>query len=314
MKRWLMGGGAVLMATTVATVLVVCTASKGGGNATSGTQFGAQRKDAPAAANGAAAPAGPASGGLSAGSGGHGVLQGAKAPLGDGSAKIRVAQVTVDIRRGGVAAAADRAESIALGVGGEVDGDDRTAGRNATASLQRRVPPESLPTVLTQLAALGHESSRQVSTTDVTEKVADVDSRVTSARQSIARLRTLYANAAKVSDIIAIESELNDREADLESLEAQQRALLQQTSMATITLTLQTVAKAVVPPKPKHHRSGFLGGLERGWDGFVAAARWIAIAVGTLLPFLVLLALLGIAGRFAWRRRPHPAPTPTPSE
>ena len=53
-------------------------------------------------------------------------------------------------------------------------------------------------------------------------------SRVASAQQAIVRLRTLYGKAAKVRDVIAIEGELNSREADLESLQAQQRALAAQ--------------------------------------------------------------------------------------
>jgi hypothetical protein len=181
--------------------------------------------------------------------------------------------------------------------------------------LVLRVPPPSLTSVLDQLSGLGKERSRQLSTTDVTQKVADVDSRVRSAQDSIVRLRALYDGAKKVADVIAIEQELNDREANLESLQAQQRALARQTAMATVTLTLQTAA--VTPAKPAHHQSrgGFVGGLERGWHGFVAAASWFATALGTLLPFLLLLALLGVVGRVVWRRLPRrPAPVPAPSE
>lgn len=311
MRRWLVGAGALL----AGVLLVGCTASSNGGggkNAASGLDeaAGAKPPIAANAAGGAAGPNGDVTGATSR-------AQGSARLLADDSAKIRVAQMTVDVARGRVASAADRAEAIALGVGGEVDTDDRSSGRYATASLLLRVPPSSLTSVLGQLGRLGHERSRQLSTTDVTEKVADVNSRVASAQQAIVRLRTLYANATKVSDVIAVESELNQRESDLESLQAQQRALQRQTSLASITLTLQT-AKAVAKPATKHHhsRSGFVGGLSRGWDGFVSAAKWVATAVGTLLPFLVLLALLAVAARIAWRRRPHPAPmpTPTPSE
>jgi len=310
MRRWLVGAGALL----AGMLLVGCTSGSNGG-----ASNGAAHLDSVA---GAKAPAADAGGGAAGPAGSNGsVVGGAPRPpasarlLADDSAKIRVAQMTVDIPRGKVAGAADRAEAIALGVGGEVDTDDRSSGRYATASLLLRVPPSSLTSVLGQLGGLGKEQSRQLSTTDVTEKVADVNSRVASAQQAIVRLRALYANATKVSDVISVESELSQRESDLESLQAQQRALQRQTSLASITLTLQT-AKAVAKPAPKHHhsRSGFVGGLTRGWDGFVTAAKWVATAVGTLLPFLVLLALLGIAGRIAWRRRPHPAPVPTPSE
>ena len=309
MRRWLVGAGALL----AGVLLVGCTASSNGGagkNA-AGAMEAASGANAPAAAD-AAGGAGTKNDAVT---GTTNRPPGSTRLLADDSAKIRVAQMTVDIARGKVAEAADRAESIALGVGGEVDTDDRSSGRYATASLLLRVPPSSLTSVLGQLGRLGHEESRQLSTTDVTERVADVNSRVASAQQAIARLRALYSSATKVGDVISVESELSQRESDLESLQAQQRALQRQTSLASITLTLQT-AKAVAKPAPrKHHhsRSGFVGGLSRGWDGFVAAAKWVATAVGTLLPFLVLLALLAVAARIAWRRRPHPAPAPVPT-
>jgi acetolactate synthase regulatory subunit len=290
MRRTTVIAGLVLAVGTLAACTQSAASKSGGGNLNAAA--GGVRAAAPSAT-----PSPPANGGSYQ-------LVG-KLPLDDGSAKIRVAEMTVEVRRGPVAAAADRAGGIAIGVGGEVDADQRTSGKNATASLQLRVPPVALTSVLRQLGALGHEVSRQVSTTDVTEKVADVDSRVASARGSIARLRALYAQARKVGDVIAVESELGTREADLESLEAQQRTLSRQTSMATISLSLQT-AQPVVAAKRAEHRGGFLGGLERGWHGFAEAASWAAAAAGTVLPFLALLALVGLGARMVWRR-PRPS-------
>ncbi|MFN2563087.1 MAG: DUF4349 domain-containing protein [Jatrophihabitans sp.] len=235
-------------------------------------------------------------------------------------AKIRTAQLTVAVAKAAqVAGQADRAAQITIGVGGEVDSDDRVSGPAATAEMQFRVPPARLRSVLAQLAALGKEKSRALSTTDVSERVADVDSRVQSARDAIARLRVLYSSATKIGEIITVEGELSSREADLESLEAQQRTLARQTAMAVITLTLQTAPKtAVAKPHTTHkHHSGFVGGLHRGWDGFVAAGNGVATGFGTLLPFLVLILVLGVAGRVAWRRIPRrtgPGPSPAPAE
>lgn len=240
--------------------------------------------------------------------------------LTDPKALIRTAQLTVSVKDGaGVAAQADRAAQIARGAGGDVYADNRSGGDKPSASMTLKVPPETLNTVLAQLAALGKEESRQLSTRDVTTEVADIDARVTSARESIARLRLLFGKATRIGDIIAIESELAQRQANLESLEAQQRTLAAQTSMATVNLTLTAAA-------PVNHESnddrGFLGGLAAGWRHFADAAVWTATAVGAALPFLVFAAL--VAGALLWLRRrvhrvlpppaaPAPAPTPTPT-
>jgi hypothetical protein len=235
----------------------------------------------------------------------------------DSALRIRAAQMTVGVQRSGsVGAQADQAILIAQQAGGEVDADDRTSGAHATATLQLRVPPAALEPTLTALAKLGAEQRRQLSTTDVTQRVADVNARVTSAASAIVQLRRLYTQAQKIADVISIENELSKREADLESLQAQQRALSRQTSMATITLTLVTARKhAAAPPQQRHHsRGGFLGGLERGWHGFTAAAGWMADAFGTVLPFLLVLLALGVGVRWLGPRLPRlprrRAPTP----
>jgi hypothetical protein len=220
--------------------------------------------------------------------------------LADTGAKIRIGYLKVAVKgAANVAVKADAADTIAAEAGGEVDGDDRTNGRHASATLELRVPPAQLQPTLHKLSNLGRELGRQLSTTDVTQQVADVHSRVLSAQDSIARLQKLFRSAHKVGDVIQIEDELSSREASLESLQARQRSLAAQTSLATINLTLVTAAKkkAVVSHKPAKKRGGFIGGLKRGWDGFTAAASWVAGAVGTVLPFVALLLILSVAAR-----------------
>ncbi|MGH8862426.1 MAG: DUF4349 domain-containing protein [Jatrophihabitantaceae bacterium] len=238
-----------------------------------------------------------------------------------GTAKIRTVDMSVQVRRGvSVADQANAAEAIALGAGGEVDADERSSGRYAEATIVLRVPPEQLTATLTQLGRLGIEQSRHLTTQDVTSKVADVNSRVISAREAIARLRVLYQRAVKIADVINIESELSQRESDLESLESQQRALTAETATATITLTLTSPPRAVkhaVPPKKHHDRNGFLGGLQDGWHAFATGAGAVATAVGAILPFAVVLLIVGLAGRLLWPRlRPtrRPAPVPAPPQ
>lgn len=327
-RRWYVAGG-------ILSVLVVgaCSHSSGGSDTAAGgaalAPAGAQGLNRPQAA----VPSKPAyADSLTRGSA-HGVAAAPVASSGQGSGravdslplvnggyKIEVARMAVAVKgAANVATQANAATTIAEGAGGEVDRDDRTSGPHASASMLLRVPPDALDDTLNQLARLGTEKYRSQSVTDVTQKVADVSSRVHSAQESIARLRVLFRHATKIGAIIEIESELNSREADLESLEAQQRALARETSMASITLSLVTAEKKVAPTKPakKHHDNAFVGGLKDGWDGFTAAAAWVAQVIGTLLPFIVLFFVLGVGLRLAWprlRRQHVPTPAPTPSE
>lgn len=218
--------------------------------------------------------------------------------------RIRTVNLTVAVKGAkNIAGRADRAESLVLAAGGDVDSDERSTGPDASAQLRLRVPPASLGRVVDALAALGTEVTRSATSRDVTAQVADVTSRVGSATRAIARLRLLYSHASKVGEIISIEDDLSSREADLESLQAQQRALSHQVEKATVVLDLQTASAVVTPPAPP--RQGFVGGLQRGWHNFVAAATAVAGGIGTALPFLVLgLLVLGVL-RLAWPRLAH---------
>lgn len=206
-----------------------------------------------------------------------------------------------------VSVAAGRAETVVTEAGGRTDADDRDAPRGSrpTASLTLRVPNTAVPTVMNRLAALGHVGDRRLSTRDVTQDVADVDSRVTSSRAAIRTLRALYARATKVSDIIRIEATLSQREAQLEAFEARARSLGSQVALASITLELTQRRAAVAPVEHQPQRGGFVGGLDRGWHAFTAAASGVAVAFGAVLPFLLVLVVIG-AGVLVVRRRWRP--------
>lgn len=202
-----------------------------------------------------------------------------------------------------------QARGIALGAGGYT-GQEATGEDLATLSLA--VPADRLDPVLDQLSHLGSSMvKRELNTQDVTEQVVDVEARLATQRKSVERIRALLSQATSVSDITSIESELTSRESALESLEQQRNSLAGSVAMATVAMSVRSVA-APPPPAPED-RSGFLGGLAGGWDAFLTFGGGLLTVVGAIAPFLVILVPLGWAGwRLNRRRRPaKPAPVPT---
>lgn len=241
------------------------------------------------------------------GGGGTAGEPGTALPLGPGALDrdiVVTAELTVrsvDVQRD-----ADRAAQQATTLGGLVSGDIRGGtGDQETADLVLRVPPERVDQLLDALAGLGEEIGRSVRTEDVTTVKADIDSRVQSLQASLDRVRALLADADTITDLVSLERELTTRESDLESLQAQQRALGDQVSLATVTLYL--VAQA---PEPVEEATGFLGGLDTGWDAFVSLGRGLLTALGASLPFLVVVALLvgAVTTVSRWRSRRAAAP------
>jgi hypothetical protein len=234
----------------------------------------------------------------------------------DQRALIRTAQLTVRVKKSAdVAKTADTAEALVIKRGGVVFADNRSSGPDAQATLTLKVPPALLTSILSDLSKLGVEQSRTVATEDVTTAVADVQARLKSATDSINRLNGLFAKATKVGDIIAIENELATREADRESLQAQQKALSSETSTATITLSLVPAMHAVVVVH--HHRNSVINALSKGWHHFTSSAVWVLGALATLVPFL-LLVVLGFSlwvglGRLRQQRQPRTDRSPAAS-
>ncbi len=230
-------------------------------------------------------------------------------------ALVLTAAMTVTVKRSqDMLPSARRAEGLARSVGGRVDSEVRVAGDTSgrgghpQVSLTLRIPNPRLATVLDRLARLGTESSRQLSTTDITAELVDVTARVSSARAAIAQLNRLYKLAANVRDIITIETALAQRQADLNSLQAQQNELSAQTALATVTLTL--TSDRGTPAASRHHLGGFAGGWRSGWHAFATAALAVATALGAALPFAAVL-LVGAGTVVALRRRRGRARPPT---
>ena len=168
--------------------------------------------------------------------------------------------------------------------------EDKTETDKTGAALRSRmvlrVPSADFDDVMDQLGKLAILASTSTTSEDVTTQLIDVEARIAVQERSVSRVRTLLTRAESIRDIMAIEAELANRQAQLDSLTQQQAWLKDQTSMATISVHLQRTEKAATAPK-KEDRTGFLAGLSAGWDGLKGATTAVLTAVGALLPFAV---------------------------
>jgi Ca-activated chloride channel family protein len=102
--------------------------------------------------------------------------------------------------------------------------------------------------------------------------------------------------AGNVADLLAAESSLTQRQAELDSLRAQRAAIGDQISYATINVNLST--------KPSVTQGGFLGALERGWHSLLSAVHGVVMAAGFLIPWTPVLAVLTLVVILVVRRKP----------
>jgi hypothetical protein len=249
---------------------------------------------------------------------GQGGAPGGKPNLPDATGQRSIVYTgSITVRVDNVDAKAAQLTSLAIGAGGLIGKDDRQIddGRS-TATLTLRIPAARFTATLDQIGHLGTEQTRSVSTEDVTAAVIDVAARIQTQQASVDRVRALLARAQSISDITSIESELARREADLESLKAQQTRLADLTALSTIAVTLLG-PDAATPVKPQPAETGFLAGLKSGWKAFTASVQVLLTVIGAVLPFVVLigvpvwLVVLGLRRRRRAQLRPAVALTGT---
>jgi len=180
-----------------------------------------------------------------------------------------------------------------------------------------RVPVDRFPAAMTALQGLGTLQHSDRSSKNVTTEVIDVDERVETLENSLDRLQDYQDEAKDIDDLIRYEREITQRQAELQSLKAQQSYLADQTAMSTITLYLSTPDKYVAPPGALDD-AGFVAGLKSGWNALQDTVVVVLTVVGAVLPFALVLGLVGVPlwvllRRTLRARAASPADTPPAS-
>ena len=177
-------------------------------------------------------------------------------------------------------------------------------GELAHARLVLRVPSADFGKAMTDLEGVAELDSSSRGSEDVTTQVIDNHVRVRAQARGLRRVEKLLDRADNLSEIVAIEATLTRRQADLDSLKSQQAYLADRTTLATITVTIEHRGAA---GSSDESVSGFLAGLASGWHGVTTFVSGVLTTFGLLLPFALLVGLVGtplwLATRAVRRRR-----------
>ncbi len=209
----------------------------------------------------------------------------------------------VSLRPESMSKARSEVMRMVAGWGGTIADEQTTSddrGRIVDSSMTLRVPTAKFSEALNAFGTLGKVEQVSRSSEDVTTKVIDTQARVRAAERSIRQIENLLGRAQQLSDIISIESDLARRQADLDSLKSQQAYLADQTSLSTINVYL---SRTGAPRPEKDEARGFLAGLDGGWTALKGATVILLTILGAVLPFSLVLLLLGVPLWLVVRRR-----------
>jgi hypothetical protein len=209
----------------------------------------------------------------------------------------------ISLTSGDVSQTRDRLDGVLVREHGQIADEDTTTddhGRVNHARLVVRVPGARFDETMTALSHIASLRSAQRQAQDVTTRVIDLEARISAERAGVRRLERLISQTANLRALLAVERALTQRQGELESLQQQRAYLVDQTSLATITLDIALTTPTPAPPE--HAAGGFVGGLSHGWNALVAVITAVLVALGAFLPFAAAAVVVGVPAWIVARR------------
>ena len=162
-----------------------------------------------------------------------------KSPAPDTRKLIRNAQLDLEIKS--FQAAMDQIAALTKAAGGYIDTSNSQKGGNGKlqGTIVVKILPQNLDGFLLKLRDLGEVQNQSVSTDDVTKDYYDTQARLDNSRRMETQLQDLLKREnGKVSDLLAVERELERVRGDIEQMQGQLKLYDFQVQYATITMQL----------------------------------------------------------------------------
>lgn len=150
-----------------------------------------------------------------------------------------------------------------------------------------RVPAAQFNTALDQIRGVGSRVTQEkVTGQDVTQEYMDLEARIRTKKALEAQFLEIMKQARTVTEALEVQRQLAEVRGEIEQLEGRRRFLENQSSLSTITVTLQ-------PPGQIVSSSGFFASVKRAFsDGVDIAANITLFLIRAILAFIPVLLLI----------------------
>ncbi|WP_101296449.1 DUF4349 domain-containing protein [Halegenticoccus soli] len=174
-----------------------------------------------------------------------------------------------------------------------------------TGTIVLRVPKANFTATVEGVAAEGEVESSRTATEDVTDRVVDLEARLSNLRAERDRLRDLYERANETEDVLAVGRELSDVQSEIERLEAQRRSLADRVAYSTITVRL---AESAPDPETfaagaRWYDTGVVEAFLASVEGVGVVLRAAVVAAAYAAPYALAFGLPAAGAIVLWRRR-----------
>lgn len=181
-----------------------------------------------------------------------------------------------------------------------VDTGTKSSKSFSTGTIVLQVPQGNFTKLVTQVSHVGNATSIVTSALDVTGQYVDLKARIAALEVSRSQYLKIMTRTTSISDILAVQSQLNNLQSQIEVMQAQLGLLTSATTYGSLTVSMIERGHNVTP---KHHHAS--AGVYRAWrdsvGGFVTGFEWLIRLAGPLLFSVLLLASVLYVGRILWR-------------
>jgi len=209
----------------------------------------------------------------------------------DESGKKIIFTVNMNLEVADTALTMDDLTASAVALGGYVaDSSFSQQDTASSGSITLRIPPDKLKEFTQEVGTLGKILHSEMSSQDVTDQYYDVQSRLTNAEAQETQLLAIMGQAVKIEDILAVRSELNSVQEEIEVLKGQIRLMDNQVGYSTVIIS---ITQTVIPSSPEvDPNKGIVArwSFEYVWQsiqkGFTNSSSFTLNAIGAI--FIVL--------------------------
>jgi hypothetical protein len=191
---------------------------------------------------------------------------------------------------------------------------------NRNAAITYRVPQAKFDSFFSAVGKLGNVVSSSMNVQNVTAQYVDTEARLSTLKVEEQRLLELLKKAAKIEDMITLESKLSDVRYQIESQTGSLRYLQTKVDYSTITLTIREVSDySDNVPAVRTFWQRLADAFEQSGRGFVHGVQGVILAIvrnliGLLLAAALIAVLLLYARRLIRRKRLPPSAEPEKKE
>jgi hypothetical protein len=179
------------------------------------------------------------------------------------------------------------------------------SGRVLQATL--RIPADRLDDLLVELRKLGRVLQESQNGSEITQQYVDLEARLSNARNTERRLTDLERReGGRLSDVLAIEKEIDRVRGQIEQMEAERKNLANQVALATVRVTMTETYEARVHVLPPSLSARFRNAAVSGYRSVVDSVIGIAEFLLSWGPGILLWAtILFVPARLLWKRFPR---------